>query len=114
MNVIDNLNTNKYFVGTVMIILTLGGRFIISELDEETKKNLAEKTTYRRFLVFCAFFMGTRDIVTAIILTIIFCLIMDHFINIKEEQSIDHILKEVEENGDKDNVKYEINELMIV
>tara|TARA_B110000495_G_C22589106_1_gene353190 strand:+ start:30 stop:371 length:342 start_codon:yes stop_codon:yes gene_type:complete len=101
MNVIDNLNTNKYFIGTMMIILTLGGRFIISELDEETKKNFAENSTYRRFLVFCAFFMGTRDILTAILLTIIFAFIMDHFINI-DYKEIDDILKE-QDNEDNEN-----------
>ena len=38
--VIDKINTNKYFVGFMMIILTIGGRFIISELTEEQRKQL--------------------------------------------------------------------------
>ena len=38
--VFDKLNTNKYFVGFMMIILTIGGRFIISELSEEQKEKI--------------------------------------------------------------------------
>ena len=36
--VFDKINTNKYFVGFMMIILTIGGRFIISELSDEQKR----------------------------------------------------------------------------
>ena len=39
--VFDKINTNKYFVGFMMIILTIGGRFIISELSEEQKGKIA-------------------------------------------------------------------------
>ena len=37
-SVIDKVNNNKYFVGFMMIILTIGGRFIISELSDEQKE----------------------------------------------------------------------------
>ena len=107
---IDNLNTNKYFTGAIMIILTLGGRFIIGELDEKTKKIISEKKTCRRFLVFCAFFMATRDIIKAILLTVVFSLIIDHFMHATYENDLDDILKEVEEKDDKG---VEINELIV-
>ena len=35
----DKLNENKFFIGCMMIMVTIGGRFIITELSE-TQKNL--------------------------------------------------------------------------
>ena len=37
-NIIQNLNENKFFIGCMMIVVTIGGRFIISELNESQKK----------------------------------------------------------------------------
>ena len=36
---IESINTNKYFVGSMMIMLTIGGRFIIGELSEKQRSN---------------------------------------------------------------------------
>ena len=90
---IDKLNTNKYFIGLSMIILTIGGRFIISELSEEQKERINTKY-YRRLFIFCAFFMATRDIITAIILTTIAIIIISNFINgnnTEKKREIDYI-----------------------
>ena len=74
--VIDKINTNKYFVGFMMIILTIGGRFIISELSEE-QKNKIDTPIFRKIFIFCAFFMATRDLLIAILLTIGFLLFLE-------------------------------------
>ena len=90
---IDKLNTNIYFIGLSMIILTIGGRFIISELSEEQKERINTKY-YRRLFIFCAFFMATRDIITAIILTTIAIIIISNFINgnnTEKKREIDYI-----------------------
>lgn len=75
-SVFDKVNTNKYFVGFMMIILTIGGRFIISELSEEQKEKI-DTPIFRKVFIFCAFFMATRDIITAIFLTIIFLIFLE-------------------------------------
>ena len=72
---LESINTNKYFVGAVMISLTIGGRFIIGELSEKQKQQI-DNSHFRKLFVFCAFFMATRDILKALFLTIIFCIIM--------------------------------------
>ena len=38
MNLSD-LNENKIFVGSVVLLVTFGGRFILGELNEEQKKD---------------------------------------------------------------------------
>ena len=68
-NFFNKLNENKFFIGCMMITVTIGGRFIISELSE-TQKELIHHPIIRKLFIFCVFFMATRDIQCAIILTI--------------------------------------------
>tara|TARA_B100000767_G_C19682537_1_gene500242 strand:- start:215 stop:529 length:315 start_codon:yes stop_codon:yes gene_type:complete len=82
--VIDKINTNKYFVGFMMIILTIGGRFIISELSED-QKNKIDTPLFRKIFIFCAFFMATRDLLITILLTIIFLIFLES-INFENEK----------------------------
>lgn len=79
-DIINNLNENKFFIGCMMIIVTIGGRFIITELNESQKK-MIENPIVRKLFIFCVFFMATRDIQCAIILTILFVLIISELFN---------------------------------
>ena len=80
-----NLNENKYLLGLMMITVTVGGRFIIGELNEEQKKSINNKTL-RRLFIFGVLFMATRDLVTALILTIIFILTISELFNDEEQE----------------------------
>ena len=97
---IDNMNQNKYFIGFMMIILTIGGRFIIGELSPSQKK-LIDNKFLRRIFIFCAFFMATRDILKAIVLTIIFIIVVTEVLNDDDEE---------ENNDDETSNKEKINE----
>tara|TARA_B100001094_G_scaffold332997_1_gene407800 strand:+ start:6282 stop:6656 length:375 start_codon:yes stop_codon:yes gene_type:complete len=83
--VLNNINTNKYFVGVIMIILTIGGRFIIGELDEKTREKVTDNQVFRKLFIFCAFFMATRDLIAATALTLIFSVIISSLINHNKE-----------------------------
>lgn len=72
-SMIENFAENKYFIGVVMITMNIGARFLIDELTPEQKK-VINSQNFRRFIVFCAFFAATRDILAAVTLTIIFIL----------------------------------------
>ena len=99
--VIDKINSNKYFVGFMMIILTIGGRFIISELSDEQKEKI-DTPIFRKVFVFCAFFMATRDILTTILLTIVFLIFLESInfegVNLKDDEvkdfgNLGHVFK---------------------
>jgi len=92
-NIIDNfkkgtsyLNENKYFIGLSMILVNIGARFIIDELDDETRSYISN-TIVRKIFVFCAFFMATRDIFTSLILTVVFVIIINEFLGKEEEEN---------------------------
>lgn len=93
--VVDNLNTNKYFVGFMMIILTIGGRFIINNLNENQKEKI-DTPLFRRVFIFCAFFMATRDIFTTIILTIAFLIFLE---SINFEDDLNNESEKIEDVG---------------
>ena len=110
-NIISNLNENKFFIGCMMIIVTIGGRFIITELNDSQKK-MIENPIVRKLFIFCVFFMATRDIQCAIILTILFVLIISELFNGEDfltqkdtpeknkDKKIDQIINELTEMKD--------------
>ena len=79
------INENKYFIGCVMITLAIGGRFIIDELDDDTRQLISDKTA-RRLFIFCSFFMATRDVLKALLLTIVFVIIINELMGKSDEQ----------------------------
>jgi hypothetical protein len=83
----ENLNENKYFIGFAMILLNIGARFIIDELDEDLRKIISQSFV-RKLLIFCSIFMATRDIFTAFILTIVIVIIINEFFGKEEEEEV--------------------------
>lgn len=62
------LNDNKFFLGAMLILLNIGSRHLVDEYStnpDEYDRNLV----LRRLAVFAVCFVGTRDLVTSILLT---------------------------------------------
>ena len=81
---IEEFAENKYFIGIVMITMNIGARFLIDELTPEQKK-IVNTQNFRRFIVFCAFFAATRDLLSAVTLTIIFILFISEIFTDEED-----------------------------
>ena len=65
---LDALNTNKFFIGVMMILLNIGSRHLVDEFSgsqEEYSRNLL----LRRIAIFAVCFIATRDIITSTMLT---------------------------------------------
>ena len=71
----DILNENKYFIGLMMIMVNIGSRFIIDELNEE-HRNFIKNSYFRRIVIFAVIFMATRDIIIAFVVTGLFVLLI--------------------------------------
>jgi hypothetical protein len=105
---INNMNENKLFIGLMVITVTIGGRFIVDELNDNQKKMINSKVI-RRVFVFCVFFMATRDIFTSLMLTIVFALIMISLINDDDNQK--ELSKKEKMQTKISNIQYELNEI---
>ena len=92
-----NINENKYFIGLMMILVNIGSRFIIGELSDTQKKLINDKNL-RRLFIFGVFFMATRDIVSSLILTIMFVLLVSELFNEESEISLLPKKDKVEDN----------------
>ena len=105
---INNMNENKLFIGLMVITVTIGGRFIVDELNDNQKKMINSKVI-RRVFVFCVFFMATRDICTSLMLTIIFALVMISLIN--DDNDKKEISKKETLLTKISHIQYELNEI---
>ena len=78
------LNENKYFIGLSMILVNIGSRYIIDDLNND-HRNLIRNEYVRKIFIFCVFFMSTRDILISLILTIIFIILIKEIFNFEEK-----------------------------
>jgi len=68
------LNNSKIFVGCIMLLMNLGGRYIAHELPSNIDEILNRK--WVRILIICSIiFVATRDIKISILLTLLFVLV---------------------------------------
>ena len=77
---IYSLNNSKFFAGFVMLIMNIGSKYITIELSSSQESYL-KYTLGRQILIFAILWMGTRDIVIALILTCIFIIFADYLFN---------------------------------
>lgn len=77
---IYRLNSSKFFTGIIMLTVNIGSKYITLQLSE-SQEQFIKYTLGRQILVFAILWMGTRDIVTALTLTIIFIIFADYLFN---------------------------------
>jgi hypothetical protein len=75
----DNLNlvnNSKIFAGIIMICLNIGSKFITVKLSKSQEEYLKNHVA-REFIIFAACWMGTRDILLSLLLTVSFFIITE-------------------------------------
>jgi len=77
---IDSLNTSKYFIGIMMIILNIGSKYITVKLSK-SQEAYVRNYVLREILIFSVCWMGTRDIYISLILTAVFFVLTQHLFN---------------------------------
>lgn len=71
---IDLLNDNKFFLGMMLILLNIGSKYLIDEFSESPDE-YTRNMVLRRLAIFAVCFVGTRDVVTSLLLTAGFIII---------------------------------------
>jgi hypothetical protein len=74
------INSNPYFIGVMMILLNLGGRFLALEVTKG-QEQFFQNAWVRRFLIFVVLFMGTRNVLVAFWMTIVIVLLIGYLFN---------------------------------
>lgn len=79
-DMIASVNSNPYFIGSMMLLLNLGGRHLATGLTPEQDKFFQEPW-FRRLLIFVVFFIGTRNLISSIFMSIVFILLVGFLFN---------------------------------
>lgn len=80
MDAFSLIATNKVFVGIAILIMNIGSRFVIMDVGKMHEKLLSNEV-FKKVVVFCMFFVATRDIMTSMILTFAFIILLDGLMN---------------------------------
>jgi hypothetical protein len=73
-------NSNPYFIGIMMLILNLGGRFISLEVTKKQEQFL-QLPWVRRILIFTVLFVATRNLWVAFWTTVVVVLFLGYLFN---------------------------------
>jgi hypothetical protein len=71
---LSTLNDNKFFLGVMLILINIGSRYLVDEFSTDPAL-YTQNIILRRIAVFAVCFVGTRDIVTSLLLTAGFIII---------------------------------------
>ena len=76
----NSINTSPYFIGLMMLLLNLGGRFLGMEITKGQEK-FFQNPWIRKFFIFTVLFIATRNVLVAFFLTIIVLLLLAYLFN---------------------------------
>jgi hypothetical protein len=79
---LESVNGSRLLVGILMIFMNLASRFIVIDLSK-TQKQFFDNAVLRQVLIFSIAFVGTRDVVIALVLTAVFTILVDGLLNEK-------------------------------
>lgn len=89
---IMSLNSNPYFIGTMMLLLNLGGRFISMEMTK-SQEQFFQNPWIRRLLIFTVLFVGTRNVMVAFWMTLFIVLCIGYLFNENSSLCLFHLGK---------------------
>src|SRR6476620_11304467 len=84
---IQILNNSKVLWGVTMLMLNFGSRFVVADLGKFHESILATEFV-KKVIVFSMFFVATRDVLTAFILTIMYVFLIDGIFHEKRKYCI--------------------------
>lgn len=79
-NLFDPVNTNKFFIGLMMILLNIGSKYITIQTSKSMEEYM-KLTISKQVLVFSMCFLGTRCIITSVLLTAGFTILSEFIFN---------------------------------
>lgn len=77
-----DFNTNLIFTGAAMLMLNLGAKHIHADLGKVHEQILSNEYV-KKIIIFCMFFVATRNISAAFLLTIFYIIIIDGILHEK-------------------------------
>lgn len=73
-------NTNPYFIGLMMLVLNLGGKYLGMDVSKGQER-FFQNPWFRRFIIFTVLFISTRNIWVALTLGTILIILLHYLLN---------------------------------
>lgn len=80
----DLLNNSKITAGLAMLFLNIGAKYVQADLGKFHDIILSNEY-FKKVIVFCLFFMATRDVAVAFLLTIFYIIVIDGMLHEKRK-----------------------------
>lgn len=80
MDYYNSLNNNKIFAGVIILIMNICSRYATLELSK-SQEYYVKYIFGKQLLLFAIIWIGTRDIIISIVLTILFLILADYLLN---------------------------------
>jgi hypothetical protein len=77
---LSSLNNSKFFAGLVMILLNIGSKYITIKISKSQEAYLRNNLA-RQMLIFAIAWMGTKDILIALVITAVFHVLTAYLFN---------------------------------
>ena len=102
-NVLNSINNSKFVAGIVMILLNIGSKYITINLSKSQEEYLRNSIGHQ-ILVFAIIWLGTRDIVISLVITVMFIVFTSYLFNENSKFCIvpRHWMKKFEKKIDLD------------
>ena len=81
------LNDSKFTAGIAMLMLNIGSKYISIGLSESQEAYLTSSLA-RQLLIFSVAFIGTKDVLVSLLLTVIFIVFADYIFNEKSRMCL--------------------------
>jgi hypothetical protein len=75
-----SLNNSKFFAGIVMLLLNVGARHMTINLSK-TQEDFLRYNVAKELVIFAMAWVGTRDLVTSLLVTSAFVVLADYLLN---------------------------------
>ena len=98
--VFESLNTSNFFIGIMMVLLNIGSKYIERDLQKSHKQFFNSKIM-RRLVIFTIVFIATKDIMTSLIITAVFIILVLNLFNTGSQYCIlPKSVKDIDTNHD--------------
>jgi len=79
-SITSSLNNSKFFAGIVMLLLNVGARHMTINLSK-TQEDFLRYSVAKEIVIFAMAWVGTRDLITSLIVTAAFVVLADYLFN---------------------------------
>lgn len=82
LEMLSLLNNNKVLWGVTMILLNMGSKYVMADLGKVHERILTNEIA-KKVIVFSMFFVATREVTTAFLLTVFYVILVDGILHEK-------------------------------